>query len=249
MTLRPHYHGIFFGLSLEDLEAVQILSPLGDPVKNAFGDIYYKSEILEDIWKNGLVGLGEVTWKSCAYVARYVTKKLSAGYDYKGKKLKKKVYIEPYVEWIDIPNSEPIIFDHEEGYYAEIEVDLYGFFNVDREFSIMSLKPGIGMTYIENWMNNHEELTLFDVGKLSLPNGDKSKQLKIPKSFKRKYYKNSKNLDLKELYDQAAQKAIELGYDRTILELRETDIDYIEYLANKERKHLSGAKLLLRDKV
>lgn len=249
LNLRPHYHGIFFGLSLEDLKAVELLSPLGDPVKNAFGDIYYKSEILEGIWKRGIVGLGKVTWKSCAYVSRYVTKKWSTGYDYKGKTLKKKVYVEPSVEWIESNDGRIQILDDEYGHYYDKEVDLYEFFNVAKEFSIMSLKPGIGMTYIENWMNENRDLTLFDVAKISLPSGDKSKQLKIPKSFKRKYYKDSGDINLYELYDMAAKKAIDLGYDRTILEIRETDKDYIEYLADKERKHLNGAKLLKRDKI
>lgn len=91
MTLRPHYHAIFFGLSLEDVGAVPALTSLGDPVTNDLGDPYYQSALLEHLWPYGLVSVAGVSWRTCAYVARYVTKKWSSGYgsyrDKDGKKI------------------------------------------------------------------------------------------------------------------------------------------------------------------
>lgn len=68
-TRRPHYHAIIFGLSLEDF-------PDRKPKKiNVHFQQLYISEEFADIWKKGFILLGNVTWKTCAYVARYVMKK------------------------------------------------------------------------------------------------------------------------------------------------------------------------------
>lgn len=69
-THRPHYHAILFGLSLDDLQAV----PNG---ANAFGQSWYSSKVLDNIWKLGFTSCAAVSWQTCAYVSRYVTKKLS----------------------------------------------------------------------------------------------------------------------------------------------------------------------------
>lgn len=82
-TLRPHYHAIIFGLKFDDL-VVYKRTPLGD--------VLYNSKFIEDCWSNfvgfrsdgspiydkiGHVVVAPVTWETCAYVARYVTKKMS----------------------------------------------------------------------------------------------------------------------------------------------------------------------------
>lgn len=65
-TKRPHYHAIIYGLHLNDLKYYKLSN---------LNEIYYNSEKLNSIWKRGYVVVGDVTWQSCAYVARYVTKK------------------------------------------------------------------------------------------------------------------------------------------------------------------------------
>lgn len=65
-TFRPHYHLIMFGLALDDLVLVG---------RSGSGHQYYTSPLLEDVWGNGFVSVAEATWESCAYTARYVTKK------------------------------------------------------------------------------------------------------------------------------------------------------------------------------
>lgn len=82
-TLRPHYHVIIFGLHLDDLKVYK---------RNFQGDVLYNSEELSDCWSNyvgvrsdgsnyydrvGHVVIGKVNWETCAYVSRYVTKKMS----------------------------------------------------------------------------------------------------------------------------------------------------------------------------
>lgn len=66
-NLRPHYHCIIFNLPyLTDLTLYRVTD---------IGDKLYTSKTLENIWKKGYVVVGEVTYDSAAYVARYVLKK------------------------------------------------------------------------------------------------------------------------------------------------------------------------------
>lgn len=65
---RPHYHAILYGIEFDDIELYK---------KTKAGSYIYKSKKLADIWKKGYVTVGDVTFESCAYVARYVTKKIT----------------------------------------------------------------------------------------------------------------------------------------------------------------------------
>lgn len=85
-TFRPHYHAIIFGLHLNDLVPWS---------KSSLGYQYYLSPSLSRAWSSrgsardlfgeefstplaelGHVLVGEVTWDTCAYTARYIMKKL-----------------------------------------------------------------------------------------------------------------------------------------------------------------------------
>lgn len=66
---RPHYHAIIFGLSLSDFPD---LRPVG---VSEIGSVHFTSQLLENIWSHGFIGIDEVNYKTCAYVARYVLKK------------------------------------------------------------------------------------------------------------------------------------------------------------------------------
>lgn len=63
---RPHYHAIVFGLPINDLQPDH---------KSKRGNMNFKSDEIQKIWGNGIVAVGNVTWESCAYTARYITKK------------------------------------------------------------------------------------------------------------------------------------------------------------------------------
>lgn len=66
-TQRPHYHIIIFNLSIPDIEFYK-LNQLHQP--------YFTSQWLEKLWGHGFITLGEVNWDTCAYVARYIMKKV-----------------------------------------------------------------------------------------------------------------------------------------------------------------------------
>jgi len=64
-TRRPHYHAAIFGLDFEDKKLCS--------TKN--GNNLYHSDILDDIWTHGYCTIGDVTFESAAYVARYIMDK------------------------------------------------------------------------------------------------------------------------------------------------------------------------------
>ena len=67
---RPHYHAVMFNCRFGDQKFWK---------KNDQGDDMYTSQELEELWQLGFCSLGAVTFKSAAYVARYVCKKTSPG--------------------------------------------------------------------------------------------------------------------------------------------------------------------------
>lgn len=66
-TKRLHYHLIIFNLPIYDKKYL---------FTNNNKDKIYTSEMLEKIWGRGIVSVGDVTWNSAAYVARYIMKKI-----------------------------------------------------------------------------------------------------------------------------------------------------------------------------
>lgn len=65
-TRRPHYHLCLFNLPIQDLQFYS---------RNFQGDTLYNSPKLEELWGKGYVVIGELTWETAAYTARYVVKK------------------------------------------------------------------------------------------------------------------------------------------------------------------------------
>lgn len=66
-TRRPHYHACLFGVDIPD----KLLYTVRD------GCRLHTSEFLKGVWGNGFVTVGDVTFESAAYVARYITKKIT----------------------------------------------------------------------------------------------------------------------------------------------------------------------------
>lgn len=70
-TQRPHHHAIFFNLQLPDLKPIHYARARND------AHALYTSAILETIWGKGMISVGKVTFETAAYVAGYVTKKIT----------------------------------------------------------------------------------------------------------------------------------------------------------------------------
>lgn len=65
---RPHYHVCLFGFNFDDRFDFE----LGES-----GEECGRSTLAESLWKKGRVVVGDLTFESAAYVARYVTKKIN----------------------------------------------------------------------------------------------------------------------------------------------------------------------------
>lgn len=67
---RPHYHALIFGLDFVDCGYAK-------ETDDKTGVVTWQSRTLDRLWPFGMNRVGEVTFESCAYVARYITKKVS----------------------------------------------------------------------------------------------------------------------------------------------------------------------------
>lgn len=64
---RPHYHACLFGLDFDDKQIF----------RQSEGATLYTSSKLDEIWGKGYTTVGDVTFESAAYVARYIMKKVT----------------------------------------------------------------------------------------------------------------------------------------------------------------------------
>lgn len=68
LRARPHFHALLFGVDFPDRK---FLSVSGSGAK------IYQSERLSEFWPLGFCSVGDLTFESAAYVARYVMKKVT----------------------------------------------------------------------------------------------------------------------------------------------------------------------------
>lgn len=68
INFRPHYHACLFGFDFPDKKAFKVTDS---------GSKLYTSALLESLWPFGLSSVGDVTFESAAYVARYCMKKVT----------------------------------------------------------------------------------------------------------------------------------------------------------------------------
>lgn len=64
---RPHYHALLFGVDFPDKRLHTVIN----------GHRLYTSETLQKLWPFGYSSIGDVTFESAAYVARYIMKKVT----------------------------------------------------------------------------------------------------------------------------------------------------------------------------
>ena len=68
LNKRPHYHACIFGFDFPDKRLWKVTNS---------GHRLYISESLDELWPFGFCTIGNVTFESAAYVARYIMKKVN----------------------------------------------------------------------------------------------------------------------------------------------------------------------------
>lgn len=166
--LRPHYHVLLFGHDFTDKYHFQTRR----------GNKYYRSAELEEIWPYGFSTIGEVTYESAAYVARYIHKKIGG--------------------------------DMAEGHYEYVDEVTGEILKREPEFALMSLKPGIGKTWLDKYSSDvyPHDFVVID-----------GKRQKPPKFYDRHYEKDNP-FDFEWLKDQRLIKSSEHVEDMTTERLR-----------------------------
>lgn len=104
---RPHYHGIFFNLKIDDLEYYGQSN--GNPI--------FISDDISKIWKHGHVIIAPLNWSTAAYTARYCMKKVHG----KNKQYYEAVGIEP--EFLRMSRRPGIAAQYFEQHYKKIYIN------------------------------------------------------------------------------------------------------------------------------
>jgi len=102
---RPHFHACLFGINFPD--------------RVSHGGKLSFSPSLDRLWTHGVCSIGELTFESAAYVARYVCKKITG--------------------------------DLAEPHYQAVDPDTGEIVSLTPEFARMSLRPGIGASWLRRF--------------------------------------------------------------------------------------------------
>jgi hypothetical protein len=119
---RPHYHYILFNFDFPDKELA---------FETKRGDKLYSSESLKKLWPYGFSSIGDVTFESSAYVARYITKKING--DMK----------EEHYRFFDKDTGELVLDPRTGNPYL-----------LRQEFTRSSKRPAIGKEWLEKYLGD-----------------------------------------------------------------------------------------------
>lgn len=126
---RPHYHALLFGVDFPDRRYWRT---------SETGFRLDRSAILESLWPFGFCEIGEVSFESAAYCARYIMKKITGGSVVDPDSLMS-VYCEVVSKLVKLKFYERLF--PETGEVVQLEP----------EFNHMSLKPGIGLPWLKKF--------------------------------------------------------------------------------------------------
>lgn len=168
---RPHYHAIVFNLDFPDKKLW----------KNVNGKPHYESETLTGLWNLGFATTADVSYKSCAYVSRYVTKK--------------------------IKTADTFGADR---YYRLSPID-GRFHSVLPEFSLMSRRPGIGHGYTQRFKSDYYPSGFVVVNgvkqappKYYISQLNEAEQKKLKRQARRLSLKNKEHTTIERRFARAA---------------------------------------------
>lgn len=167
---RPHFHIILFGDDFSDDRKYNF-------TKNGFQHwvsptLYDPENIRHGAWKYGLVDIANVSWQSCAYVARYCVKKLKGD----GAAQYKELNYEP--EFALMSRNPGIAKDYFEEHFEQYRTGLFigteqGSLKLGNNPYFDNLYLGIDPFDAVEWKNERKEIAK-DITRQKLENTDKS---------------------------------------------------------------------------
>jgi hypothetical protein len=118
---RPHFHSCIFGYDFPDKKFYK---------RTASGSVIYTSEQLQKLWPFGFSSVGDVTFESAAYVARYIMQKQQS-------------------DRLNPQTGKPY-----NAIYESVDQDSGEIIKRVPEFNKMSLKPGIGYEWFKRYQSD-----------------------------------------------------------------------------------------------
>lgn len=151
-NFRPHYHACLFGYDFPDKELWQTREEIS----------LYRSITLERLWPFGFSTIGDVTFESAAYTARYVMKKVTG--------------------------------EKAEDHYSRLNAETGEIYQLQPEYTTMSLKPGIGKGWYDKYKSDLEKDFITSRGiKMHPPKYyDRILEIEDPEQLERKKEKRKK---------------------------------------------------------
>lgn len=200
---RPHYHLCIFNHDFHDKKHLRVTPG---------GQILYTSDSLASLWPFGFHSIGQLTFQSAAYVARYVTKKLTG----------KKSFI--YKEYFSDGTFKTHNYENSDEHYQLINFDTGEVTYRAREFATMSRRPGLGSLWLQKYKRDvYPADHVIISGKEMLPpryydayleKEDISQYLEIKKRRKQKQKTISQDrLDAMEIVKIARSKSLKRNYE------------------------------------
>lgn len=127
---RPHHHACLFNFDFLDKKLWSIRQ----------GVRLYRSKELEKLWPFGYSTVGDVTIKSAAYVARYISKK------------------------VNVPPVGNKYYEKFKNWYKRVNKETGEIFELLPEYASMSRRPGIGKRWFERFKNEAYNKDFVTVG-------------------------------------------------------------------------------------
>lgn len=229
---RPHFHILLFDLEFPDLKTSQYNKP---------GQKLFDSEILSKVWKKGIAVSSEVNWDTCAYTARYMTKKV-------------KGLVKEDLQNLTVANLPKLTDDTQKLFdslgitddlrfkqYKKAVSDANARFDktgktFQDEFCLMSRNPGIARDYYES---NKDDIYQFD--EVFIPSRQGVKKAIPPVYFDRLY--EVEQPDDMLIIKQQRRANFESSFQK---QMERTDLSERDYLLKKEQRKISQAAKLIR---
>lgn len=209
-TLRPHYHAILFGLHLDDLKLYK---------SSRDGFNYYTSENLQKVWDASCFS-GRICYND--------SEESKTPLPTRG------LVVIANVCW----NTCAYVARYTMKKLIGFDAEFYEKHNLEKPFSLMSRKPGIGRQYYD------DHPSLYDFTYINVATEDGGKKFRPPK-----YFDRIKSLDDPEFYAQMKSDRKSFVEASQAVKATGTSLSFLDALQVEENLKSDKIKVLRRNKI